>query len=312
MAFVGTLYPFQEEAREAMADRGQMMLCMVMGAGKTPTTIATLETLFDQDDITRVLIVVPSSLKYQWLSELNRFSKSKSVVIDGPPKVRESLWRAAISCKYVIVNVEMLQRDIAYLDRIRIDAMVIDEATLIKRPSAKRSKFLKKLGKRTHYRFALTGQPIENRPEELFSIMEFVDPKILGRFDMFDRTFIVRDHWGKPVRYRNLDALHGSLKDVMIRKTREDIQDQLPELVTKVVPVAFDTAGAKLYSTITRDLLDKINEVIGKMGRGFDLWRHYNAEGGEAQGDIMSRMTVLRICLLYTTDADDETPCLDL
>ena len=184
MAFVGTLYPFQEEAREAMADRGQMMLCMVMGAGKTPTTIATLETLFDQDEITRVLVVVPSSLKYQWLSELNRFSKSRSVVIDGPPKVRESLWRAAISCKYVIVNVEMLQRDIAYLDRIRIDAMVIDEATLIKRPSAKRSKFLKKLGKRTHYRFALTGQPIENRPEELFSIMEFVDPKILGRFDL--------------------------------------------------------------------------------------------------------------------------------
>ena len=295
MAFVGTLYPFQEEAREAMADRGQMMLCMVMGAGKTPTTIATLETLFDQDEITRVLVVVPSSLKYQWLSELNRFSKSRSVVIDGPPKARESLWRAAISCKYIIVNVEMLQRDISYLDRIRIDAMVIDEATLIKRPSAKRSKFLKKLGKRTHYRFALTGQPIENRPEELFSIMEFVDPKILGRFDMFDRTFIVRDHWGKPVRYRNLDTLHGSLADVMIRKTREDIKDQLPELITKVVPVAFDTSGARLYSTITRDLLDKINEAIGKMGRGFDLWRHYNAEGGETQGEIMSRLTVLRM-----------------
>jgi len=61
------------------------------------------------------------------------------------------------------------------------------------------------------------------------------------------------------------------------------------------VPVAFDTAGAKLYNTITRDLLDKINEAIGKMGRGFDLWRHYNAEGGEAQGEIMSRMTVLRM-----------------
>ena len=112
---------------------------------------------------------------------------------------------------------------------------------------------------------------------------------------MFDRTFIVRDHWGKPVRYRNLDALHGSLKDVMIRKTREDIQDQLPELITKVVPVAFDSAGSRLYSTITRDLLDKINEAIGKMGRGFDLWRHYNAEGGEAQGEIMSRLTVLRM-----------------
>ena len=62
MTFTGTLYPFQEEAYESMCDRGQMMLCMVMGSGKTPTTIATLETLFERDDISRALIVVPSSL----------------------------------------------------------------------------------------------------------------------------------------------------------------------------------------------------------------------------------------------------------
>jgi SNF2 family DNA or RNA helicase len=272
-----------------------MMLCMVMGAGKTPTTIAALETLFERDEITRALLVVPASLKYQWLAEIKKFSSSRAVVIDGPPKARETLWRAAISCQYVVVNAEMLQNDVSYLDRIRIDAIVIDEATLIKSPAAKRSRFLKKIGKRSPYRFALTGQPIENRPEELFSIMEFVDPTILGRFDLFDRTFIVRDRWGKPTRYRNLNHLHESLSDVMYRKTREDIQDQLPELITKVVPVAFDVSGAKVYRMITADLLKKINEAIGKVGRGFDLWRHYNSVGGEAQGDIMSRMTVLRM-----------------
>jgi|TARA_B110001454_G_scaffold217588_1_gene243300 SNF2 family DNA or RNA helicase len=295
VTFIGTLYPFQEEAHESMCDRGQMMLCMVMGAGKTPTTIAALETLFERDEITRALLVVPASLKYQWLAEIKKFSSSRAVVIDGPPKARETLWRAAISCQYVVVNAEMLQNDVSYLDRIRIDAIVIDEATLIKSPAAKRSRFLKKIGKRSPYRFALTGQPIENRPEELFSIMEFVDPTILGRFDLFDRTFIVRDRWGKPTRYRNLNHLHESLSDVMYRKTREDIQDQLPELITKVVPVAFDVSGAKVYRMITADLLKKINEAIGKVGRGFDLWRHYNSVGGEAQGDIMSRMTVLRM-----------------
>jgi SNF2 family DNA or RNA helicase len=296
MGFTGTLYPFQDEAYEAMCDRGQMMLCMVMGSGKTPTTIATLETLFDQDDITRALIVVPSSLKYQWLSEIQKFCSSRAIVIDGPPKTRETLWRAAVSCRYVIVNAEMLQRDTKFLDRLRLDAVVIDEATLIKSRVAKRSKFLKRLGKRVPYRYALTGQPIENRPEELFSIMEFVDANILGRFDLFDRTFIVRDNWGKPQRYRNLNTLHDSLKDVMIRKTREDIQDQLPELIHKVVPVPFDVSGAKAYRQIASDLLKKINEAIRQTGRGFDLWRHYNASGGDtAQGEIMSRMTVLRM-----------------
>ena len=295
MTFTGTLYPFQEEAHDLMSDRGQMMLCMVMGAGKTPTALATLETLFERDEITRALIVVPASLKYQWLAEIKKFSTSRAVVIDGPPKARETLWRAAISCQYVIANSEMLQNDVSYLDKIRIDAIVIDEATLIKSPAAKRSRFLKRIGKRSPYRYALTGQPIENRPEELFSIMEFVDPTILGRFDLFDRTFIVRDRWGKPIRYRNLNHLHESLSDVMYRKTREDIQDQLPELITKVVPVAFDVSGAKAYRLITTDLLRKINDAIGKMGRGFDLWRHYNSMGGEAQGEIMSRMTVLRM-----------------
>jgi len=296
MGFTGTLYPFQEEAHEAMAERGTMMLCMVMGAGKTPTTIATLETLFEQDDIGRVLVVVPSSLKYQWLSEINKFSKSRAIVIDGPPKAREVLWRAAVSCRYVITNVEMLQKDRHLLERLRMDAVVVDEATMIKSRVAKRSKFLKRLGKSVPYRFALTGQPIENRPEELFSIMEFVDPDVLGRFDRFDRTFIVRDRWGKPVRYRNLNTLHDSLSEVMIRKTREDIQDQLPDLITKVVPVPFDVSGAKVYRQIADDLLKKINAAIGKMGRGFDLWRHYNAAGGDdVQGEIMSRMTVLRM-----------------
>lgn len=295
MAFTGTLYPFQEDAYEVMCDRGQMMLCMVMGAGKTPTTIATLEALFERDDISRALIVVPSSLKYQWLSEINRFSTSRAIVIDGAPKARETLWRAAISCKYVIVNVEMLRRDLDYLDRIRIDAMVIDEATMIKSPSAKRSRFLKRLGKTVPYRYALTGQPIENRPEELFSIMEFVDPSILGGFALFDRTFIVRDSWGKAVKYRNLNTLHDSLSDVMIRKTREDIQDQLPEVVNTLVPVPFDVSGAKAYKSIANDLLKKIHEAIGKSGRGFDLWRHYNTAGGDAQGEIMARLTVLRM-----------------
>ena len=296
MGFTGTLYPFQEEAREAMVDRGQMMLCMVMGAGKTPTTIASLESLFDQDDISRALIVVPASLKYQWLSEIKRFSKSRVIVIDGPPKAREALWRASVSCRYIVINSELLQRDDAYVDRIRLDAIVIDEATMIKSPSAKRSKYLKRVGKRVPYRYALTGQPIENRPEELFSIMEFVDPSILGRFDLFDRTFIIRDHWGKPIRYRNLNTLHKSLSSVMIRKTREDIQDQLPDLINKVVPVPFDPRGARAYRRIVTDLVSKLHEAIGKSGRGFDLWRHYNsADGGDTQGEIMSRMTVLRM-----------------
>ena len=294
--FKGTLYPFQEEASHRMSDKGQMLLAMVMGAGKTVTTLSATEELFDTNEVDRCLVVVPSSLKYQWLSEIKKFTDSTAIVIDGSPKQREILWRTALRCKYVIVNPETLLNDQNYLTHLGANAIVIDEATIIKSPRAKRSKMLKKLGKKFQYRFALTGQPIENRPEELFSIMEFVDPSVLGRFDVFDRTFIVRNHFGAPVRYRNLSSLNESLAESMIRKTREDIQDQLPKVINQVVPVPFDRAGASAYEKISKDLQNEISKAITTNGRGFDLWSHYNGGGGsDAQGQIMSRLTVLRM-----------------
>lgn len=294
--FLGTLYPFQEEAVERMVDRGQMLLAMVMGAGKTPTTIAAIERLMDSDEISKTLVVVPASLKYQWLREINKFTNSRAVVIDGSPKARESLWRTALTCSYVIANPETLINDGDILSKVLFDAIVVDEATMLKSRSAKRSKFIKKIANRYHYRFALTGQPIENRPEELFSIMEFVDKDVLGRFDVFDRTFIVRDHFGKPTRYRNLKELNKTLTEHMIRKTREDIQDQLPKVITQVIPVSFDSAGASLYEFISKDLVNEIQKAITQHGQSFDLWSHYNGgQGNDAQGQIMARLTVLRM-----------------
>ena len=297
MTFNGTLYPFQQEAMERMADRGQMLLAMVMGAGKTPTTLSAIEKLMADGEVKLTAIVVPSSLKYQWLHEIKKFTDSKAIVIDGSKAARAPLWRMAHMCKYVIVNSELLVKDEAEFKALSCDAMVIDEATIIKSPRAKRSRLLKRLGARCHYRFALTGQPIENKPEELFSIMEFVDKTVLGRFDIFDRTFIARDHYGKPVRYRNLKQLQDSLKESMVRKTRADIADQLPTVIHQVVPVSFDTAGSIAYQSIARDLLNEIQKAITTHGRGFDLWSHYNGsdKGGEAQGQIMARLTILRM-----------------
>jgi len=296
MAFKGTLYPFQEEAKERMVDRGQMLLAMVMGAGKTPTTLAAVESLLDEGLADRVLVVVPSSLKFQWMREIQKFTTSRLVIIDGTPKQRPNLWRSAIHCQYTIVNPELLIKDEKYFSSLRYDVFVIDEATIIKSPSAKRSRLIKRLGKRSPYRFALTGQPIENRPEELFSIMQFVDSSVLGKFDIFDRTFIVRDHFGKPQHYRNLKQLNTTMADSMVRKTRADIQDQLPQVITQVVPVPFDYAGATAYRAIAKDLLQQVQQAISQSGRGFDLWAHYNSKkDGEAKGQIMARLTILRM-----------------
>lgn len=295
--FKGKLYPFQEEATESMIDRGQMLLALVMGAGKTVTTIAAIERLIESNEVSKTLVVVPSALKFQWAREIAKFTTSSAIVIDGAAAARKKQWRTAISAQYVIVNPESLSNDLVMFEKHKFDAIVVDEATMIKSPRAKRSRLIKRIGKRYHYRFALTGQPIENRPEELFSIMEFVDPSVLGKFEVFDRTFIVRNHFGKPTRYRNLKTLHESMQGVMVRKTREDIADQLPQVIYHFVPVPFDSAGASSYRVIANDLLDSISKAISQQGRSFDLWAHYygNKTAMEAQGEVMSKLTTLRM-----------------
>jgi len=292
--FVGTLFPYQEEAVERMLNRGQMLLGMVMGAGKTPTTIAAVEELYERGEIERCVVIVPASLKYQWLREIAKFSDAKAIVIDGSPSQRAKLWRLSNSYRYVIANPESLANDVKLMGSY--ECVVVDEATMIKTRSAKRSRLVKRIGNTVLYRFALTGQPIENRPEELFSIMEFVDKEVLGDFKTFDRTFIVRDHWGKPTRYRNLDVMHDAMRDCMVRKTREDIKDQLPKIVHQLIPVPFDAKSSVVYRRISTDLLAHIQSAIKSGKGGFNLWRHYNGgEGNEAHGQIMSRLTVLRM-----------------
>lgn len=295
--FTGTLFPFQDEAREAMVERGSMMLAFYMGLGKTPTTIAACETLCEDGEADRVLVVVPASLKYQWLREIKKFTNSKAIVIDGSPSHRELAWKMATRFRYAIVNPETAINDADSIRRYDYQVMVIDEATIIKSNTAKRTKMLKRLGKRALYRFALTGQPIENRPEELFSIMQFVDPDVLGDFETFDQTFIVRDYYGKPLRYRNLEVLHKAMQECMVRKTRSDVADQLPKIVSQLVPVEFDPQGAALYRIMARDLQNKISEAVGQFGKTFNLFAHYHGgdDSMKAQGQIMSRLTCLRM-----------------
>jgi SNF2 family DNA or RNA helicase len=295
MTFRGTLRPYQEEAVEGMLHQGQMLLAMIMGAGKTPTTLAAVEALHEDGEVDRCLVIVPASLKYQWRDEIKKFTDATAVVIDGPKAGRTGQWRSSHSARYVIINPETLMND---KDQIgAYQCVVVDESTMLKNRGTKRSKLVKRIGRAAPYRFALTGQPIENRPEELFSIMEFVNKDVLGDFTTFDRTFIVRDNWGKPKRYRNLDRLHVRMEPYLVRKTREDIADQLPAVIHQFLPIKFDRPGAAAYEQIAADLLSELSRAISQSGgRKFDLFSFYGGkDGNEAQGQVMARLTVLRM-----------------
>jgi SNF2 family DNA or RNA helicase len=311
MSFVGTLLPYQPEAVDRMCGRGSMLVAYDLGLGKTILTIAAIERLMDEGQI-RVpgLVICLSSLKYQWAAQIEKFTdgSSKALVIDGTPKQRAKQYEQASDWQntgvdYVVMNYEQVVNDWKTVSKLPRGFVVLDEATAIKSFRSKRSKCVKRLD--SDYRFALTGTPVENgKPEEIYSIMQFVDPSVLGRFDLFDSTFIVRNNFGGVDRYRNLPLLNKTLAEACVRKrqTDEDVAPYLPEAIfAEPILVPFDRAGAALYKTIVRDLLADLDEANASFGGSFDLTSHYghgSDQGGpmdELRGRLMSKLTALRM-----------------
>ena len=269
MTFTGTLLPYQPEAVDRMCERKKMLVAYDLGLGKTVLTIAAVERLMDSRDIMEPgLVVCLSSLKYQWANQIEKFTDgtSNALVIDGTRTKRAEQYNKAYDWRnsgvdYIILNYEQVVNDWEQIKELPRGFVVLDEATAIKSFRSKRSKTVKKLTN-TPFRFALTGTPIENgKPEELYSIMQFVDPVVLGRFDIFDSAFIVRNSWGGVQHYRNLATLHTKMKEASVRKAQkdEDVAPYLPDSIHKdPIEIYFDRSSAKVYQRIVNDLLSDL------------------------------------------------------
>lgn len=302
--FKGTLLPYQVEAVDRMVERRQVLVAYDLGLGKTVITIAACEALMDSGDIdATVLVVCLSSLKFQWSKEISRFSDSTPLVVDGTKRQRQEQFAWDAVPDYVIVNYQQVVNDWEEISGRRWGALVLDEATAIKSFRAKRSRRVKELARATPIRFALTGTPIENgRPEEVYSIMEAVDSRVFGpRFDLFDQAHIVRDHLGRPVRYRNLDRMHERLRRACVRKsqTDPDVAPFLPDAIERdPILVPLDRHSAILYRRIVALLEDDLAEAQGRFGSSFSLAAHYgqgSQAADQARGRIMAKVTALRM-----------------
>lgn len=310
MTFNGTLKPYQVEAVDRMVARKKMLVAYEMGLGKTCMTIAAIEQLKDNGVITKPILVIGlSSLKYQWQKEIKKFSDAETEVIDGSKSVREVRWMRAYEwdreANYIICNYETIVNDWDLIKDYDWGAVVCDEATAIKGFRSKRAKAVKKLASNVPVRFALTGTPIENgRPEEVYSIMQFVDDSLLGRFDLFDQTFIVRNHFGGVQRYRNLPIFHSKMTQASVRKvqTDPDVSPYLPDTIHRdPLFVPFDKKTSALYNFIADELSNELYEAQQLLGASFSLLAHYghdNKPGSAAdamRGSIMSKITALRM-----------------
>ena len=311
------LRPYQVDAVRAVVQNPKHLLALTMGAGKTRVAIEAIRLMHDGPQ--QGAVFCTSSLKYQWEAEIQKWWPEASLqVVDGAKNKRREQYKA--DATFTILSYDMLIHDWDLLkEYLPHDFIIADEVTMIKGFKAKRSRRLKAMGKVTPVKIGLSGQPVENKPEELFSIMEFIDPEVLGPFHKFDRTFITRDHWGKPTKYKNLHILKDRMSSAMVRRSREDIAEFLPERVVTDVPVHPTRAVAKVYDYIRRDLLQVLDVMIEEGGASFNLFSNYgksdedDGQGNRLKGEVMARITCMRLLcndpsllLRSAADFDDE------
>ena len=224
-----SLYPYQQEGVLFAAQAGRSLIADDMGLGKTIQAIGACEVLARAAGVERVLVVCPTSLKYQWKQEIEAFCDRSAVVIEGLSPARTALYAA--ESFYKIVNYDVVHRDTEAIRKWEPDVIVLDEAQRIKNWKTRRARSIKKLDSK--YAIVLTGTPLENRLEELYSIVEFVDRFRLGPLFRFLAEHQQVDDNGKVLGYRNLDKIGRTLEPVLIRRTKKQVLKQLPERLDK-------------------------------------------------------------------------------
>jgi superfamily II DNA or RNA helicase len=223
------LYPYQEQGAMHLAFGARALLADDMGLGKTVQAIAACSLLHQLRDIQKVLIVCPASLKHQWAREIGRFTSFPATVIGGPGPTRRQQYHEPGFFK--IVNYEIVLRDVDEMQRMRPDVIILDEAQRIKNWRTKTADAVKRL--RSRYAFVLTGTPLENRLDELYSVFQFLDPTILGPLWRFNQQFfqleMKRPGSFKVLGYKNLDQLRGRIGPYVLRRTRDQVLTDLPD-----------------------------------------------------------------------------------
>ncbi len=238
------LFPYQREGMLHLAFSERALLCDEMGLGKTIQAIAACALLHRLDKARRALIVTPASLKTEWEEQIRRFTPMPYRIVFGGPKARLSAYGDAPF--FTIVNYEQMVKDALTVNaELKPDIVVLDEAQRIKNWSTLTAQAIKRLQSR--YAFVLTGTPIENRIDEIHSLMDFLDPTVLGPLFRFNREFYQLDDRGRPSGYRNLAALHARIKPYMLRRRKADVETELPERTDKTFFVPLSDAQKKTY-----------------------------------------------------------------
>lgn len=242
-----------------------------MGLGKTVQTLAFLQNvhlgearLASARPIPPSLIIAPTSVTTNWLYEARRFTPDLRVLIlQGPHRKRA--FTSIPSYDLVITSYALLRLDRNELSHYQFSVLVLDEAQNIKNHAAATTKAAKSL--KAHSRLALSGTPTENRPLELWSIMDFLMPGYLGTAEFF------RNNIEKPILEEGPsgkigELLRAKVRPFILRRTKAEVEKDLPPKIESVLHVEMTHSQRDLYTQILEEVKPKVFDAIEKRGVG--------------------------------------------
>ena len=219
------LFPYQKEGVVFAARTGRCLLADEMGLGKTVQALATVELMMKHWNVNRVLIICPNSLKHQWDREIEKFTHRSVTVIEGTQPERERQYQLQ-SC-FLIVNYDLVPRDLAQLQLWNADFIILDEAQRIRNWETQTAQAVKKI--HASHCLVMTGTPLQNRLEDLVSIVQYIDRHRLGPIYRILHEHQTYDEQGKVNGYQHLDRIGKTLQPIFLRRTKKEVLDQLPE-----------------------------------------------------------------------------------
>lgn len=268
------LYPYQKEGTRFAVRAGKAIIADEMGLGKTLQAIASAEVYLREGMAEQVLVVCPTSLKYQWKREIERFTGgdrvecsgegvedgltiSKVVVVEGAPAKRAKLYKAP--APYKIVSYHTMCNDVRHLGKLDTDVLIMDEIQRLKNWDTLISRAARKIASR--YAVLLSGTPMENKLEELYANMELVDQFCLGPYYQFrDQHILLHPETGGIMGYKDLNAIGEAVSNRLLRRTKKGVRLQLPKRSDQFVLVPMTQRQDDLHSEFKWDLLVILNK----------------------------------------------------
>ena len=230
-----------------------------MGLGKTVQTIGFLKSLYQENRLETCLIVVPTSLVYNWCSEFKKFASDLPIFVFDP---KTSPQKPPKKPFILVCTYGLLARHQPFLESIAWNIAVFDEAQTLKNIKAQRTGAARKI--KAMGKFCLSGTPMENHYGEYFSLIDLAVPGALGDYNAFMSTYSLKGP--NPASPKDIEFLKKKTAPLVLRRMKKEILDQLPEKVESVIYLDLEHEQARIYRDIATSWNDRVLAVIDDKG----------------------------------------------